>query len=87
MRYYLPLADVRLDLLRPSDTSTACPYKGVASYHHVLVDGRTHADLAWSYRFPVPECPKIAGLVAFYDEKVDTVVDGVPRPRPVTHWS
>jgi uncharacterized protein (DUF427 family) len=42
--------------------------------------------LAWSYHYPLPAVSAIAGLVAFYDEKVDVVVDGVPQERPVTHF-
>lgn len=44
-------------------------------------------DLAWSYRAPLPESPKIAGLVAFYNEKVDIYVDGVRQERPHTKFS
>ena len=75
-RYYLPQTDVRQDLLRPSSTQTRCPYKGTAEYYSVEVDGKTHADLVWTYRSPLPESVKIAGLVCFYDERVDLYVDG-----------
>ncbi len=85
-RYYLPLSDVRLDLLRPSETATHCPYKGTASYWSVEAGGRSRPDLAWSYRTPLPESVKIAGLVCFYTEQVDLYLDGVlqrdPRPHP-----
>ncbi|MET8866316.1 DUF427 domain-containing protein [Nonomuraea sp. NPDC004580] len=79
-RYYLPQTDVRLDLLEPTDTVTNCPYKGTA--HYWSVNGEK--DLAWSYRTPLPESEKIAGLVAFYDEKLDVYVDGVLQERPKT---
>ncbi len=46
-----------------------------------------HEDLAWSYRTPLPESQKIAGLVAFYNEKVDIYVDGVLQDRPRTKFS
>jgi uncharacterized protein (DUF427 family) len=46
-----------------------------------------HADLAWSYRTPLPESEKIAGLVAFYNEKVDIYVDGVLQERPKTKFA
>ncbi|NJC82440.1 DUF427 domain-containing protein [Planosporangium mesophilum] len=75
-RYYLPLSDVRLDLLRPSETRTHCPYKGTAGYWSVEVNGRLHEDLVWIYRTPLPESQKIAGLACFYNEKVDLFVDG-----------
>lgn len=77
-RYYLPKTDLRLDLMTPTATATHCPYKGQAEYW--AVNG--HEDLAWSYRTPLPESQKIAGLVAFYDEKVDVFVDGVLQERP-----
>ncbi len=80
-RYYLPITDVRMDLLRPSDTQTACPYKGTANYWSIEVDGRRHDDLVWIYRTPLPESQKIAGLACFYNEKVDLYVDGVRQPR------
>jgi len=83
IRWYLPAADVRGDLLEPSDTATACPYKGTARYWHV----RGHEDVAWSYPEPIPECPRIAGLIAFFDERVDLTIDGEPQERPVTPWS
>jgi uncharacterized protein (DUF427 family) len=75
-RYYLPLTDVRLDLLRPSSTRTRCPYKGTAEYYSVEVNGRLYEDLAWTYRTPLPESVKVAGLICFYDEKVDVYIDG-----------
>lgn len=84
-RYYLPMTDVRMDLLRPTNTATHCPYKGTASWWSVEVDGRVHQDLAWTYRAPFPESQKITGLVAFYDERVDVYVDGELQQRPRTH--
>ena len=86
-RHYLPRSDVRLDLLRPTDTETACPYKGRASYFTAEIDGTQHQDIAWSYVFPIPEIPKIEQLIAFYDEKVDVFVDGVRQERPQSAWS
>jgi uncharacterized protein (DUF427 family) len=86
-RYYLPKTHVRLDLLEPTDTVTHCPYKGQASYWSVRVGGSLHEDLAWSYRTPLPECQKVAGLIALYNEKVDLYVDGVPQERPSTKFS
>ena len=65
MRCYIPRADVSMDLLEPSDSHTQCPYKGIASYYSVRIDDRVHEDLVWTYPFPIPECPKIEGLLAF----------------------
>lgn len=87
-RYYLPLTDIRTDLLRPSDTQSHCPYKGTASYWSVDTgNGSRHEDIVWIYRTPLPESQKIAGLAAFYDEKVDVFIDGVEQRRPHTKWS
>jgi uncharacterized protein (DUF427 family) len=80
-RYYLPRTHVRMDLLTPTDTESHCPYKGQAEWWSVRAGDALHADLAWSYRTPLPESQKIAGLVAFYDEKVDVYVDGVLQER------
>lgn len=77
-RYYLPLVDVRMDLLRPSARHTHCPYKGTATYWNVQVDGADHPDVVWTYRSPLPESQKIAGLACFYDERVDITIDGRP---------
>jgi uncharacterized protein (DUF427 family) len=86
-RYYLPKTDVRLDLLTPTATSSQCPYKGTAEYYTATIDGTEHTDIAWWYRHPAHESAGIAGLVAFYDEKVDVEVDGVAQERPRSHFS
>jgi uncharacterized protein (DUF427 family) len=87
-RYYIPPKDVRLDLLMPSDKTTACPYKGRARYWSARIGGREYSDIVWSYPEPIPECPKINGLLSFFNEQVDEIrVDGKAVPRPVTPWS
>jgi len=86
-RYYLPLPDVRMDLLRPSATSTRCPYKGTASYWNIAIGDVEHADLVWCYRAPVAESQKVAGLACFYNEKVDIYLDGELQERPRTPFS
>lgn len=86
-RYYVDKTDVRFEHLEPSKTSTLCPYKGVTTeYWSVRTGHDVHADLAWCYHYPLPAVGAIAGMVAFYDEKVDVTVDGVPQPRPSTHF-
>jgi uncharacterized protein (DUF427 family) len=80
-RYYLPKTHVRMDLLVATETASHCPYKGEAEWWSVRAGEVLHADLAWSYPTPLPESQKIAGLVAFYDEKVDVYVDGVLQDR------
>ena len=86
-RYYLPMSDVRLDLLRPARRETHCPYKGNAGYWDVVIGDTVHEGLAWAYRTPLPESQKIAGLIAFFDERVDVTVDGVPQERPHSPFS
>ena len=86
-RFYLPLTDVRVDLLQVSETRSHCPYKGEASYWSLEVEGRRYDDFVWCYRSPFPESQKIAGLACFYNEKVDLYVDGVLRDRPRTKFS
>ena len=81
-RTYIPRADVRMDLLVKSPTTSRCPYKGTAEYYSVTVAGTTHRDIVWSYPDPIPESRPIAGLLAFYDEHVDVFVDGVLEEHP-----
>lgn len=82
-RYYLPLEDVHLELLRPSTTRTGCAYKGYTTQYWAF-EGR---DVAWSYAAPSAEVGKIAGMVAFFNERVDLEIDGQAQERPVTPWS
>jgi uncharacterized protein (DUF427 family) len=86
-RYYLPLTDVRMELLHPSDTRTHCPYKGTATYWTVDTGQGRHEDVVWIYRAPLPESQKVTGLACFYNEKVDLTVDGVRLDRPHTPFS
>jgi uncharacterized protein (DUF427 family) len=86
-RYYLPMTDIRMDLLRPSETQTHCPYKGTAGYWSVDTGTAVHEDIVWFYRVPLPESQKIAGLASFYNEKVDIYVDGVLEDKPRTKFS
>jgi uncharacterized protein (DUF427 family) len=85
-RYYLPRTHVRMDLLQRSPTVTHCPYKGRAETWSLRVGDVLHEDLAWSYPAPLPESQKIAGLIAFYDEKLDIEVDGALQERPTTKF-
>jgi uncharacterized protein (DUF427 family) len=96
-RYYIDRTDVDFTHLVPSRTQTACPYKGVTSaYWSVTRDPAAggdspvdpgHRDLAWAYDFPTRQLLPIAGMVAFYNEKLDIELDGRPLARPKTHFS
>jgi uncharacterized protein (DUF427 family) len=79
VRYYLPTTHVRMDLLTPTETVSHCPYKGDAEYWSARIGDELHADVAWSYRTPLPESQKIAGLIGFYTENVDLYVDGIKQ--------
>lgn len=86
-RYYIDRTDVRFEHLVRADTVSVCPYKGSASdYWSAVTPAGRYPDLAWSYRSTTDGLRAIAGMVAFYDEKVDVAVDGQPQPRPVTHF-
>jgi uncharacterized protein (DUF427 family) len=87
-RYYLNRTEVDLDLLVPTETVTSCPYKGrTTGYWSIRVGDTTYPDLAWSYDFPTRQLLPIAGLIAFYNEKVDVIIDGQRQDRPTTHFS
>ena len=87
-RYYIPAEDVRMDLLSRSDTQTRCPYKGISSYWTANVGGQKFEDIVWSYPDPVPECPKLKGLLCFFNEQADAIfVDGKEIAKPVTKWT
>jgi uncharacterized protein (DUF427 family) len=76
-RFYIPWEDVAV-ALRPSARRSYCPYKGQASYW----SSDAAEDIAWSYEDPLPELAVIKGLVAFWDERVDAILDGELRSRP-----
>jgi uncharacterized protein (DUF427 family) len=87
-RYYINRTEVDFDYLVPTCTETACPYKGTTSgYWSAHIGDQIHHDLAWTYDFPTRQLLPIAGQIAFYNERVDLVVDGVRLERPLTHFS
>jgi uncharacterized protein (DUF427 family) len=86
-RYYLNRTDVNFAHLIQTNTVTECPYKGITSeYWSVKIGDNVHEDLAWTYGFPTRQVSPIAGLIAFYNERVDIVVDGERLERPRTHF-
>ena len=72
---YIPIGDVDQNLLERTDTQTYCPYKGDASYYTVQTpDGRTEADLIWTYEQPYDAVGEIKGYVAFYANRAQITV-------------
>jgi uncharacterized protein (DUF427 family) len=85
-RYYINPTEINSEHLIASDTVTACPYKGTTSrYWSIRIGDTVHQDLAWAYDFPTRQLQPIAGLVAFYNEKVDLVLSGQRLERSKTH--
>jgi len=64
--HYFPLDAVKQDLLRPSATTSHCPWKGEASYYSIEADGAVNKDAAWYYADPLPAAAQIKGRVAFW---------------------
>ncbi len=69
--WYVPPADVRTDLLQPTERRTACEFKGQASYFDVSVEGRERREAAWTYARPLPGYEAIADYISFYPGRVD----------------
>jgi uncharacterized protein (DUF427 family) len=80
--YYVPMADVDHAALRPSDTTSHCPYKGDASYYDVIDPHTLQSveDAVWHYRTPYPTFTQIADYVAFYPSKVEIAVQPEVQP-------
>jgi uncharacterized protein (DUF427 family) len=83
VRYYFAPDDVRTDVLARSDHVTYCAYKGRASYWSLAGE----PDVAWYYREPLHDASEIVDRIAFFNERIDIVVDGVRVERPITPWS
>jgi uncharacterized protein (DUF427 family) len=82
VRYYIPREDVRTDLLTPTASKTTCPYKGQASYWSAQVGDEFYQDLVWSYETPIPSAEQIAGLMCFYNNRVELSVSDEHQPDP-----
>jgi uncharacterized protein (DUF427 family) len=63
---YFPETSVNKEHLRPSQHHTTCPWKGLASYYDVVVDGQVNRDAAWYYAEPKPAAKDITGYIAFW---------------------
>jgi len=64
--HYFPAAAVKQEYLRPSDHHTTCHWKGVASYHDVVVDGKVNQNAAWYYPQTSEAARRIENYIAFW---------------------
>lgn len=80
LRWYVPPEDVLVPL-EPSATTTACAYKGRATYVSARVGDGLEPDLAWRYDSPLSDGRDVQGLLGFFTERLDVTVDGVPLPH------
>jgi uncharacterized protein (DUF427 family) len=64
--HYFPVGSLRQEHLRPSETHTTCPWKGVASYYDVVVGGQVNKDAAWYYPKPSDAAKQVRDRVAFW---------------------
>jgi uncharacterized protein (DUF427 family) len=70
---YIPRADTKMDLLKPTAHASHCPYKGDASYFTISAGGRSADNAVWSYEKPFPAMAEIAGYLAFYPNRIDRI--------------
>ncbi len=70
---YISREDVDLATLERTDRKTRCPYKGEASYYSIHADGRKAQNAVWSYEQPLEAVAAIAGYMAFYPDRVDSL--------------
>jgi uncharacterized protein (DUF427 family) len=64
--HYFPSDSIKAEYFTASSSNSTCPWKGVASYYTVEVDGKTNKDAAWYYADPKAEAAEIKGHVAFW---------------------
>ena len=67
---YFPRSDIAMAFLEPSDTTSTCPYKGVASYYSIAAKSGLIKDAVWSYEAPLEGVAEIKDHLAFYPSKV-----------------
>ncbi len=64
--HYFPADSVNMEYLKKSSFQTTCPWKGVASYYDIVVDGRENHEAAWYYPEPKLKAHRIKGYIAFW---------------------
>ena len=65
--HYFPQESIKSELFHKTETNTMCPWKGMASYYSVTVNGKTNTDCAWYYPLPSKEAEKLKDRVAFWN--------------------
>jgi uncharacterized protein (DUF427 family) len=70
---YIPRKDVDMKLLQRTSHSSYCPYKGDAAYYSIPIGGARSVNAAWTYEAPYPAAAEIAGYIAFYRDRVDSM--------------
>jgi uncharacterized protein (DUF427 family) len=83
-----PREDIQAELVE-SETVTGCAYKGFVSYSYysLRIGAQIEQDIAWTYQAPRCDVASIAGMVAFFNERVDVELNGELQDRPLTPWS
>jgi uncharacterized protein (DUF427 family) len=82
-RLYVDPALARTDLLRRSETTSYCNYKGSATYWSVIIDGTVHGDVAWSYEDTPPETLPIRGFLSFDETRAEVVAELPQTPARI----
>ena len=85
--WYMPLQDLKPELIEATSTQTYCPFKGYASYWSVVLPELTVDDAIWAYMTPYDECTDITGFASFYTNKVDLKLDGVLANKDGPGWT
>lgn len=67
VRYYIPMSDIKMNLLEESKITSICPYKGIASYWNINLDGQLYQDVAWSYLNPFSDAMLVKGYICFWN--------------------
>lgn len=85
-RWYFPPDGVTAELT-PSGLSGTCAYKGHGEFYSVRIGSDVYENIAWTYPNPRRDAARIKDHIAYFDERVDTEIDGEPQPRPPSPWS